>query len=295
MICTLCPRACGALRDAQHGEGYCGAPALPRLARAAIHMWEEPCISGTRGSGTIFFSGCSLGCVYCQNYSVSHGNYGKTVQMARMYEIMDELAAQGAHNINLVTPTHYAHLIPDLARHKPAGLPLVYNCAGYERIETLQTLSGAVDVYLTDLKYISSRVSSRCSDAADYFLYAAPAIQEMITQTGPAVFDDDGLLIRGVIVRHLVLPGFSADSLRVLRWCAENLPDGIVYSIMAQYTPCGSAVNMPPLNRRLNAAEYRRIRQFVEYQDFTGYIQELSSAKEEYIPPFDLSGVEKAT
>lgn len=291
MTCTLCPRACGALRDDVHGEGYCGAPALPRLARAALHMWEEPCISGTRGSGTIFFSGCSLGCVYCQNYPVSHGNYGKTVPLSRLYAIMYELAAQGAHNINLVTPTHYAHLVPDLARHKPEELALVYNTSGYERMETLQTLAGSVDVYLSDLKYLSARVSKRYSDAADYFVYAGAAIREMYAQTGPAVFNDEGLLIRGVIVRHLVLPGLSADSLNVLRWCAENLPDGVVYSIMAQYTPSGRAAHIPPLDRRLSGAEYRRIRQFVEYQDFSGYMQELSSAKEEYIPPFDLSGI----
>ena len=291
MTCTLCPRACAALRDDDHGDGYCGAPALPRLARAALHMWEEPCISGTRGSGAIFFTGCSLGCLYCQNYAVSHENFGKTVTVARLYEIMHELAGQGAHNINLVTPTHYAHLIPDLARHKPAGLPLIYNCAGYEKTQTLRALAGAVDVYLTDLKYVSPLVSARCSDAADYFTYAAAAVREMYAQTGPAVFNADGLLTRGVIVRHLVLPGLSADSLRVLRWCAENLPDGIVYSIMSQYTPCGPAADTPPLNRRLSAAEYRRIRQFVEYQDFAGYMQELSSAKEEYIPPFDLTGI----
>lgn len=291
MICALCPRMCGAVRDAEHGEGYCGAPEAPRIARAALHMWEEPCISGTRGSGTIFFSGCSLGCLYCQNWSVSHLNFGKTVSIDRLIEIMRELAQQGAHNINLVTPTHYAHLVPELAAHKPSGLPIVYNTSGYERVETLRLLSGSVDIYLTDLKYRSARLSEKLSDAPDYFEYASKAILEMYAQTGPAVFDEDGMLVRGVIVRHMTLPGYSADSLNVLRYCAENLPDGILYSIMSQYTPCGPAAQMPPLNRRLTAAEYLRISHFVRMQDFTGYMQELSSAKEEYIPPFDLSGV----
>ena len=291
MICTLCPRMCGALRDETHGEGYCGAPESPRLARAALHMWEEPCISGTRGSGTIFFSGCSLGCLYCQNYAVSHENFGKTVSLDRLFAIMQELADKGAHNINLVTPTHYAHLVPELAKHKPQGLPIVYNTSGYERVETLRTLKGSVDIYLTDLKYFSSRLSEKLSDAPDYFSVARRAIEEMYAQTGPAVFDDDGMLVRGVIVRHMTLPGYSADSLKVLRYCADALPDGILYSIMSQYTPCGPAAKMPPLDRRLNATEYLRISHFVRMQDFTGYMQELSSAKEEYIPPFDLSGV----
>lgn len=291
MICELCPRLCRALRDEDHGEGLCGAPASPRIARAALHMWEEPCISCTRGSGTIFFSGCSLGCVYCQNYALSHDNFGKTITMERLYDIMRSLAGQGAHNINLVTPTHYAHLIPDLAAHKPEGLPLVYNTAGYERVETLRMLKGSVDVYLTDLKYRSSRLSERLSAAPDYFERACAAIREMYEQTGPARFDADGMLVRGVIVRHMTLPGYSADSLNVLKYCASQLPDGILYSIMAQYTPCGEAVHMPPLDRRLTPAEYLRVRHFVQTQDFTGYMQELSSAKEEYIPPFDLTGV----
>ncbi len=291
MICTLCPRMCGALRDETHGEGYCGAPEAPRIARAALHMWEEPCISGMRGSGTIFFSGCSLGCLYCQNWALSHECFGKTISMDRLIGIMQELADQGAHNINLVTPTHYAHLVPELARHKPEGLPIVYNTSGYERVETLKTLQGSVDVYLTDLKYRSARLSEKLSDAPDYFDAAVKAIDEMYAQVGPAVFDEDGMLLRGVIVRHMTLPGYSADSLNVLRYCAENLPDGILYSIMAQYTPCGEAVKMPPLDRRLNATEYLRISHFVCMQDFAGYMQELSSAKEEYIPPFDLSGV----
>lgn len=291
-ICSQCPRRCATRRTDEFGEGYCRAPALPRLARAALHHWEEPCISGTRGSGTIFFSGCSLGCVYCQNYALSHGCYGKTVTLERLAAIMRELAGQGAHNINLVNPTHYAHLLPAIKEHAPAGLPIVYNTGGYDDAEILRGIEGCVDVYLTDLKYHSPRLSLKYSDAADYFERAASAMQEMYRQTGPAVCDSDGILRRGVIVRHLVLPGYSADSLNVLKYCRDHLPDGVLYSVMAQYTPMGEAAHMPPLDRRLTAAEYRRIERFVEGEErFTGYMQERSSAQEEYVPPFDLTGI----
>ena len=289
-ICSQCPRACGALRNDEQGEGYCGAPALPRLARAALHHWEEPCISGTRGSGTVFFSGCSLGCLYCQNYALSHEGFGKTVTLDRLWEILSELEAAGAHNINLVNPTHYAHLLPEIRRH--TRLPIVYNTGGYDSADTLRRIEGCVDIYLTDLKYRSPLLSGKYSDAPDYFDRAAEAIREMLRQTGPAVYDDEGLLRRGTILRHLVLPGYTADSLQVLRWCRDTLPDGVLYSIMSQYTPMGEAAEHPPLNRRLTPAEYRRITRFVEGEEcFVGYMQELSSAKEEYVPPFDLSGV----
>ena len=289
-ICTQCPRKCGARRDDTSGDGYCHAPALPRLARAALHHWEEPCISGTRGSGTIFFSGCSLGCLYCQNYALSHEGFGKTVPLDRLWEILAELEAAGAHNINLVNPTHYAHLLPEIRRH--TSLPIVYNTGGYDSAETLRGIEGCVDIYLTDLKYRSPLLSAKYSDAPDYFDCAAGAIEEMLRQTGPAAYDGDGLLRRGVIVRHLVLPGYTADALRVLSWCRDHLPDGVLYSIMAQYTPMGEAVHMPPLDRRLSPAEYRRVVRFVEGEEcFTGYMQELSSAREEYVPPFDLTGV----
>ena len=290
--CTQCPRQCAARRTDNLGEGYCRAPALPRLARAALHHWEEPCISGTRGSGTIFFSGCPLGCIYCQNYALSHDCYGKTVPLERLFAIMQELAAQGAHNINLVNPTHYAHLLPEIKEHAPAGLPIVYNTGGYDAVETLSGIEGCVDVYLTDLKYLSPRLSLKYSDAADYFERATTAILEMYRQTGPAVYDGDGLLRRGVVVRHLVLPGYSADSINVLKYCRSHLPDGVLYSIMAQYTPMGKAAHTPPLNRRLTAAEYHRVERFVAGDEhFIGYMQELSSAQEEYVPPFDLTGV----
>ena len=230
-ICTQCPRKCGARRDDTSGEGYCHAPALPRLARAALHHWEEPCISGTRGSGTIFFSGCSLGCLYCQNYALSHEGFGKTVPLDRLWEILAELEAAGAHNINLVNPTHYAHLLPEIRRH--TTLPIVYNTGGYDSAETLRGIEGCVDIYLTDLKYRSPLLSAKYSDAPDYFDCAAGAIEEMFRQTGPAAYDGDGLLRRGVIVRHLVLPGYTADALRVLSWCRDHLPDGVHFIVTA--------------------------------------------------------------
>ena len=291
-LCSQCPRQCAAHRDDLLGEGYCHAPALPRIARAALHHWEEPCISGTRGSGTIFFFFFPLGCLFCQNESISHAGYGKTVSLQRLAAIIQELAQQGAHNINLVSPTHYAHLLPFIREQAPKGLPIVYNTGGYDAVETLRRIDGCVDVYLTDIKYLSSRLSAKYSGAANYFERAIAAVKEMYRQTGPAVYDDDGLLRRGVIIRHLILPGYSADSLRVLAYCRDHLPDGILYSIMAQYTPMGKAAQSPPLNRRLNPAEYRRVIRFVEGDEhFTGYMQELSSAKEEYVPPFDLTGV----
>ena len=289
-VCSQCPRACAARRNDVGGEGYCRAPALPRLARAALHHWEEPCISGTRGSGTIFFSGCSLGCSYCQNYALSHEGFGRTVSLERLFAILGELEAQGAHNINLVNPSHYAHLLPDIRTH--TNLPIVYNTGGYDSVATLRKIEGCVDVYLSDLKYRSSLLSGRYSDAPDYFEKASAAIREMFRQTGPAVYNKEGILLRGVIVRHLALPGYTADSLQVLKYCRDHLPDGLLYSIMAQYTPMGKAADHPPLDRRLSPAEYRRISDFVSGEEcFTGYMQELSSAQEEYVPSFDLTGI----
>ncbi|MBR4869453.1 MAG: 4Fe-4S cluster-binding domain-containing protein, partial [Oscillospiraceae bacterium] len=202
MICDLCPRRCGAERREDMGRGVCRMPAAPKLARAGLHLWEEPCISGNKGSGAIFFSGCSLGCVFCQNGSISHGGFGKTVSVARLREIMEELKAQGAHNINLVNPTHFAHCIKE-ALAEPIGIPVVWNCGGYERVETLKEMEGLVDIYLPDLKYVDGALSQKYSRAEDYFTYAAPAILEMFRQTGPYEMDDSGMLRRGTVIRHL--------------------------------------------------------------------------------------------
>lgn len=290
--CNLCPHRCGALRSEQAGSGICAARSTARVARAALHHWEEPCISGTKGSGTVFFSGCPLHCVYCQNDKISRENFGEDVSEKRLGEIFRELEEQGAHNINLVSPTHYVTAIRRALMECPPGIPVVYNSSGYERVETLRSLEGLVDIYLPDLKYVSPELSARYSGAPDYFEAASAAVLEMARQTGPAVFGKDGLLQSGTVVRHLILPNQVENSFEVLRWCRENLPEGTLVSVMAQYTPCGRAAEFPELNRRITRREYERVLNALFELDLTeGFVQERSSAKEEYIPPFDLSGV----
>ena len=220
--CTLCPRRCGARRTETEGSGVCGMPAFPVLARAALHTGEEPCISGTRGSGTVFFSGCSLRCLYCQNQPISHERYGRAVTPERLAEIFRELEEQGAHKINLVNPTHFVPAILEALEHYRPAVPVVYNSSGYERVETLRRLEGAVDVYLPDLKYVDGELSARFSHAPDYFEYAAPAILEMARQTGPMTLDGDGIAVRGTMARHLLLPGHTRNTLAVLDWLRDN-------------------------------------------------------------------------
>ena len=297
-ICNLCPRKCNARRS-DVGEGFCGMPADPVLARAALHFDEEPVISGVRGagvaggSGAVFFSGCSLKCVFCQNYGISHEKFGRKITVEQLKNVYRQLIAQGANNINLVNPTHYAKAIIESLCEKPA-VPVIYNSGGYERIETLRALEGKVDVYLPDLKYIDPAFSERYSGAPDYFAYAAPALQEMLRQTGPVVIGEDGLIRKGVIVRHLILPGRAGESMRILRWIREHLP-GAWVSLMAQYLPMGHAGDYPPLNRRITQAEYDIVVNYMIKLGLTdGFLQELSSAEETYIPKFDLSGVPDA-
>lgn len=292
MICTLCPRRCGALRTTDQGMGYCRMPETPLLARAALHMWEEPPISGTKGSGTIFFSGCSLGCIFCQNEKISHQDFGKAVSLDRLAEICRELIAQGAHNINLVNPTHYAHTIRSLLENHPLPVPVVWNTGGYERIETLRSLEGKVDIYLPDLKYLDGETARRYSGAADYPQAATAAIREMVRQTGPCQFGEDGLLKRGVIIRHLILPGQVNQAKSVMDWVAESFePETVLFSLMSQYTPWGDLSACPELNRRLRTGEIRTAQQYMENLGLEGFTQERTSAKEEYTPPFDLTGV----
>ena len=293
MICRLCPRNCGALRASDRGEGLCRMPEVPVLARAALHMWEEPPISGTRGSGTVFFSGCSLGCVFCQNEKISHEDFGKAVSLERLGEICDRLIAQGAHNINFVNPTHYAHVVRTLVKQHPLPVPVVYNTGGYDRVDTLKSLEGLVDIYLPDLKYLDSGTALRCSGAADYPEAATAAIREMVRQTGPCRFDRDGLLTRGVIIRHLVLPGQAAQAKAVMDWVAEEFPPGtVLFSLMSQYTPFGDlAARYPELNRRLRPGEIRTTQEYMGNLGLEGFTQERTSAREEYTPPFDLSGL----
>ncbi|HIU79030.1 MAG TPA: radical SAM protein [Candidatus Avilachnospira avicola] len=291
--CRLCPRMCGA--DRRKTKGACGEGTGIRAARAALHFWEEPCLSDSGGSGAIFFSGCTLRCCYCQNYMISQSGLGREISEDRLYEIMLELQDKGAQNIDLITATQFIpSLIPVLERARPElHIPIVYNCGGYERAETLRLLEGYVDIYLPDLKYHSSEVSGRYSAAPDYFPYAKEAIKEMIRQCGKPVFDEKGRLQKGVIIRHMVLPGQKEDSIRLLEWIRDELPKGgFLISLMSQYTPFFRAKEHPEIDRRLTSYEYDRVLKAALSMGIDlGYMQERSSAREEYTPLFDLEGL----
>ena len=288
-ICNDCPRRCGAERG-ETGHGVCRMGAEPVIARAALHFDEEPVISGTRGSGAVFFSGCALRCRFCQNYGISHDNFGKRVGVARLREIYGELIGQGAHNINLVNPTHFAAAI-DASLPGPLPVPVVWNTGGYERVETLRRFEGRVQVYLPDLKYVFPDAARRYSAAADYFDFAGPALKEMLRQTGPVELDDDGIIRRGTIVRHLILPGRAEESMAALDWIAGNLP-GAWVSLMAQYLPFGSVAGVDELDRPITQQEYDRVVDHLLALGLEdGFVQELSSSDEKYIPAFDLTGV----
>lgn len=290
MICRLCPRMCGGERTEETGSGLCGMPALPRLARAALHHWEEPPVSGSNGSGTVFFSGCALKCVFCQNEDISHENFGKTVTVERLREILKELIAQGAHNINFVNPTHYAHLLREVLT-EPLPVPVVYNTGGYDRVESLKSLEGRVDVYLPDLKYVSGETAGRYSGASDYPEVAKNAILEMYRQTGPVVLED-GLIKKGVIIRHLVLPGQVAAAKEVMDWVAETFrPGEVLFSLMSQYIPYGHAKEYPEIDRTLRKSEIRAVNSYMANLGLMGFTQEGASADTGYIPGFDLTGV----
>ena len=286
--CTLCPRRCGV--DRSEKTGFCGMGEMPKVARAALHFWEEPCISGARGSGTVFFSGCTLRCAFCQNYEISHLGQGKEITVQRLADIFSMLEDQGAHNINLVTATPFVPAILAALEIRKPGIPIVWNTGGYESIGTLKMLEGIVDIYLPDLKHVSPRLSKLCAGAPDYFEVASRAIQEMCRQTGPAVYDENGMLQKGVIVRHLILPGCTMDSRKVLDFIAENLPKGTPVSLMRQYTP-SPYCKIPGLDRRITDAEYDRVLAHFQALGLTGYTQEKESADSAYTPPFDLTGV----
>ena len=292
MICNLCPRKCGAVRSEAEGNGYCRMPAIPVLARAALHMWEEPPISGSNGSGTVFFSGCSLGCVFCQNEEISHLDFGKPVTVDRLGEICDELIGQGAHNINFVNPTHYAHVVRELQEKYSLAVPVVWNSGGYDRVETLKAVEGAVDIYLPDLKYLDRAPAERYSAAPDYPEVATAAIREMVRQTGPCQFGEDGLLKKGVIIRHLVLPGQLEGAKNVMDWVAREFEPGtVLFSLMSQYTPWGRASEFPEIDRKLRKSEMRIAREYMENLDLDGFTQDGESAQREYTPAFDLTGI----
>ena len=298
--CTLCPRACGANRAAG-AVGVCGAGNTLRVARAALHHWEEPCLSGDpqapTGSGTVFFSGCTLRCCYCQNFPISQQGVGKEISAARLAEIFLELQQGGAKNINLVTATQFLPWVTealDTAREQGLHLPIVYNTGGYETVETVKALQGYVDIWLADFKYASCEVGAELSAAADYPAVAEAALRQMLLQTGAPVYDTDGYLQRGVIVRHLALPGHTQDSLAVLQTLArlhDETTIPFVPSLMSQFTPFYHAADHG-LGRRITSYEYRKvIDEAVRLGLTDGYMQEKSSAREEYTPPFDLQGV----
>ena len=292
MVCNLCPRRCGAVRTETHGAGRCRMPAAPVLARAALHRWEEPPISGTRGSGTVFFSGCPLDCVFCQNDAISHRDFGRAVTLERLREICLDLAAQGAHNINLVTPTHFLpQILPALEPKLP--VPVVYNCGGYERVETLKMLEGKVDIYLPDLKFAEPELAKQLCGAQDYFPVAARAIDEMLRQGGTPVYGEDGMLKKGVSIRHLVLPGQVQNSLKVLDYIADHFPKGsVLVSLMAQFVPSGRLKHTPPFDRTVTKEEYEAVVDWLYMLSLEdGFLQEPSAATDAYLPDFSLEGV----
>lgn len=290
-LCNNCPRICNIIRN-KAGNGVCKMGADAVIARAAPHFDEEPVISGTRGSGAVFFSGCALRCRFCQNYDISHGGFGRPVSVEGLKHIYSNLIAQGVHNINLVNPTHFVE--PILASlEEGLSVPVVWNSGGYERVETIRRLEGRVRVFLPDLKYRFEDAAARYSGARDYFRFASAAIAEMLRQTGPVVLDKDGLIQSGVIVRHLILPGRVEESKAVLDWIAAELP-GAWVSLMAQYVPMGNVRGVDALERRLTQDEYDAVVDHLFALGLEdGFVQELSSAEEKYIPRFDLTGVPK--
>ncbi len=284
--CTLCPRECGA--DRNNGRGFCGEGRTVRIARAALHEWEEPCISGTRGSGTVFFSGCTLRCVFCQNYEISQQGKGYAVTERQLADCFLRLKEQGAHNINLVNPTHFLpQILAALDLCGDIGLPMVYNSGGYDKPETLELLRGKVSVFLPDLKYFDSGLSKKYSSAADYYERAMAAIEKMYDIAGKPAFDKDGMMLSGVIVRHLILPGCRNDSITLIERLRERFaPDDIMVSLMCQYTPVFRACEFKELSRRIYGPEYKAVAEALERTGFDGFMQERGSADEGFIPQF---------
>lgn len=288
--CTLCPRRCGV--DRTRGQlGFCKMPGQVHAARAGVHYWEEPVISGSFGSGAVFFSGCTLKCAFCQNFDISQENFGKPMTSAELRAAFERLIDEGIQNINLVTPTHF---LPDIlpALEPKLPVPVVYNCGGYESVETLRQLEGKIDVYLPDFKYSDNVLAKKLSSAPDYFETASAAILEMYRQVGKPMLEDDEMK-RGVLVRHLVLPGCVDNSLGVLDWVAEHFRSGdILFSLMSQYVPMGRAVEMPPFDRRITELEYDSVLSYMMLLGIEdGYTQDFSSAERGYTPSFDLTGL----
>ena len=287
MICSICPRHCNV--DRSVNLGFCQSPDNFRVARAALHFWEEPCISGKEGSGTVFFSGCNLKCVFCQNNEISAENKGVEISDDKLISIFENLISQGANNINLVNPTHYAKRLAKVLSRWKSPVPIVYNSSGYEEVETLKALDGLIDIYLPDLKYIRAEKAMRYSKAADYFEKAAAALLEMRRQVEDK-FDGD-IMKSGMIIRHLILPQNTNSSIAVLDFIKSNFPNTFV-SLMAQYTPCGDLSEFPEINRKITKREYEKVVNYAFDNSFDKlFIQELSSADKSFIPKFDFTGV----
>ncbi|MBQ8603470.1 MAG: radical SAM protein [Oscillospiraceae bacterium] len=293
-VCNICPRNCNVDRSVK--PGFCSMTDTVKISRAALHMWEEPCISGEKGSGTVFFSGCNMKCVFCQNKEISTGGFGREITVDRLAEIFLELQGKGALNINLVTPTHYTLQIIDavkLAREKGLTLPVVYNTSSYEKAETIKLLKDVVDIWLPDFKYTDNTAAARYSKAGDYVQYATAAIDEMVRQQPECIFDDNGIIQKGVIVRHLVLPGQVQAAKDAVEYLYNRYGDSIFISIMSQYTPCTDLEAYPEINRKITDGEYDEVVDYaVEIGVENGFLQEGESASESFIPPFDLTGVE---
>lgn len=290
-ICNACPRKCNVERNiGEFSRGFCKMPYNAVLARASLHLWEEPVISGERGSGAIFFSGCNLRCVFCQNFEISHENFGKQVSKSEFIDIVKRLENQGAHTINLVNPTHFVPFIKEVFSEYKPSVPVVYNTGGYDDVESIRSLQGLIDVYLPDLKYFDSDVSKKYSNAENYFEKASKAVLEMQRQVGKSVIKD-GIMQKGLIIRHLVLPKNTDQSIKILRWIKDNLPIDTYISLMSQYVPYVKT-EYKELNRRIVTAEYQKVIDEFERLGFeNGFMQERSSAQTDFIPKFDLSGV----
>ena len=285
--CTLCPRECGVNRNKT--KGFCGENAVVRIARAELHFWEEPCISGKNGSGTVFFSGCSLRCCFCQNFEISSENKGFELTIKQLADTFLFLQNKGANNINLVNPTHFAVQITqalDLCKDK-LKIPVVYNCGGYEKQEIIEQLADYIDIFLPDLKYFDSEISKKYSSAENYFEIASKAIKSMVKTCGKLQFNDEGMLQKGVVVRHLVLPNCRHDSIKLMKWLGENFaPDEILVSLMSQYTPVYKSEMFPEINRKTSTFEYNSVCDVLNKYGFNGYCQQRNSAQTDFIPEF---------
>lgn len=287
MICNLCPRKCGAERSEFEGKGFCKMGTLPVVAKVAPHFGEEPCISGVNGSGTIFFSGCTLKCVFCQNYDISANKKGKTLNASQLADCYKELEQKGVHNINLVTADHFvAEVAKSFEIYKPS-IPIVYNCSGYTSLEALKILNGIVDIYLPDFKYSDNILAKEYSSASIYVETAVTAIKEMISQVGTPQFDDSDMMTKGVIVRHLILPSHTKNSIGVLDIIKEHFDEKVLVSLMCQYVPFGQAEKFPKINRKITKREYEKVKNVLFEYELDGFTQDLSSADTSYIPSWD--------